>query len=59
MQDNRTDSEANKQRNIEMSQQYDMQQAYIKATPEEKTNGKFFKEIALESVVDNDSITYA
>ena len=36
-----------------------MQQAYIKATAEEKSIGKFFKDIALEGVVDFEAIEYA
>ena len=33
-----------------------MQQAYLKATPEQKKNGVFFRDIPIENVVDSGAI---
>ena len=40
----------------EKSEQIDAQQAYLKASPEEKRNKIFFKEVPVESVVDQQAI---
>ena len=36
-----------------------MQQAYLKATPEEKRTLKFFKDLPIESMIDHEAIKYA
>ena len=36
-----------------------MQQAYLKATPQEKRENKFFKVLPIEEVIDNEAIRYA
>lgn len=38
------------------SEQYDMQQAYLKATAEQKQTGKFFRDLPIEQVVDFEAI---
>ena len=43
----------------EKAEQYGQQQAYIKATPEDKRNCKFFKELPIEDIVDDDAIKQA
>lgn len=45
--------------NAELSEQYASQQNYIKSTPEEKRSGKFFKDLYIESVVDEEAIKSA
>lgn len=42
-----------------MAQQKDFQQAYLKATPEEKRTQKFFKELPIENMIDHEAIAYA
>ena len=41
------------------AEQKDMQQAYLKATPEQKRTGKFFKELPIENMIDHEAIAYA
>ena len=41
------------------AEQHAMQQAYIKSTPEEKRNGKFFKDLPIENMIDHEAIAYA
>ena len=43
----------------ELSDQYAFQKAYIKASVEDKRNCRFFKELPIESVVDEDAIKQA
>ena len=36
-----------------------MQHNYLKATPEDKRNKKFFKDLPIENVIDQEAIAYA
>ena len=40
-------------------EQDNSQQAYLKATPEQKKVGKFFKELPIENMIDHEAIAYA
>ena len=42
-----------------MQEQTSFQSAYLKATPEEKRIGKFFKELPIENMIDHEAIAYA
>lgn len=41
------------------AEQKEMQQAYLKATAEEKRTQKFFKELPIENMIDHEAIAYA
>ena len=53
------DSAQKKERALQMAEQKQMQEAYYKATPEEKRTGKFFKDLPLENMIDHEAIAYA
>ena len=48
-----------KEKSLAMQEQKEFQQAYLKATPEDKRVGKFFKELPIENMIDHEAIAYA
>ena len=54
-----TRSQQKSEKAILKGEQLEYQKAYLKATPEQKRNGKYFKELPIENMIDHEAIAYA